>query len=420
MSLLPGSSALGPRRRRRLRRARRLAAVESLERRMVPSDLVSSVISGHVFLAVNPSLAASASFVTGASSPAQPAVAGTPVGLFDASNQLVATTLTSSDGFYAFSVSNPTETLMQTLTLGPTLTNYEEPLSPGLSLFDPTRSQLLSVTVSVQSDLVSQIVVDNTGGETSQITSTLSGAVNLVGLVPGGVAKLEGASPTAAPVELPENQQTTLTLEAPSVQTYVFDQPTDLAFYTATVGGSTVSPVIGTTALLQLSTSPNGNLTTDATTSGSATVVVSYSYVPSQGNFTVRLLAQPAGTVPGPSLLDGQPVPTSNGPTGVAVVPNGGDSVTVDFTVVPVPTPPVTSPATPGLTAAPSGASVSTAPGGSPRTASRRPVASGHVNRITRPAVATRTVASDSAEGSSQDFGASHPGGPVFRIGRRR
>ena len=170
-----------------------------------------------------------------------------------------------------------------------------------------------------------------------------------------------------------------------------------------------MSPVTGTTALVQVSITPNGDQSTDATTRGSATVVVVYSYIPSAENDTVRLLAQPAGTVPGPSRLDGQPVPTSNGPTGVAVVLNGGDPVTVDFTAVAAPPPPVPSSATPGLAAAPGGAS---------GIASRLPATSGHVNRITLPA--TRTVVSSDAGGSSPVLGASHPSGPALRIARRR
>ena len=190
----------------------------------------------------------------------------------------------------------------QTATVPNTLTNFTASFNPAINLFNPSLGTLMSVTVTVQATLTSQILAQNTSqSSSSTITPFITGDYSVSGLSEGIANNLNLKSPTpilvtansgdptfqgtsTAAWTTPDatgvpssNQQPAVS--ATDTQTFTLTAPGDLAFYTAGTGRTTVTPQLtmhGTSG----ATAPNGNLQTDVLTSGSGVITISYDYCP--------------------------------------------------------------------------------------------------------------------------------------------
>jgi hypothetical protein len=170
----------------------------------------------------------------------------------------------------------------QTLSYGPQLTDFaNEPLSPALSLFNPSLGTLLSVTVDYSAAIQSNITSQNestSSGIPGGITATLSGSFQIDGLNEPISQPTKSDSETSAPqppAPTPPVVFPTITLADSSSSTYT--DPASLAFFTATSGRTTLTPTMTATATATASAT-DGNLLTTTDTSASSTVTVSYSY----------------------------------------------------------------------------------------------------------------------------------------------
>ncbi len=170
----------------------------------------------------------------------------------------------------------------QTLSYGPQLTSFaNEPLSPPLSLFNPSLGTLLSVTVDYSAAIQSNITSQNrstSSGIPGGITATLTGSFHIDGLNQPISQPTKSVSETSAPqppAPTPPVIFPTITIADSSSSTYV--DPASLAFFTATSGRTTATATMTATADATASAT-NGNLLTTAMTSASSTVTVIYSY----------------------------------------------------------------------------------------------------------------------------------------------
>lgn len=185
----------------------------------------------------------------------------------------------------ASDVASAPQTLpVQTLTLPTTLTNIQnQPLSPSLALFNPALGTLSSVTVAQSVTFLSDISAQNLDPNASAtITATLSGSYQIDGLsqtINGPIRSVSSQPLTAGPfgssndtVNFPQLQ-----LEQSSTATYT--DAADLAFYTATSARSSIAPTMSATGQ-GFSTSSSSNLLRNNTTTASATVAITYTYIP--------------------------------------------------------------------------------------------------------------------------------------------
>lgn len=180
-------------------------------------------------------------------------------------------------------------TKLQTVTVPDTLTNFSQPFAPPITLFNPSLGTLVAVHVTAQATLTSQITSENTS-TTSEATitgftagtysitginRTISGSLNkqtdpiTVPAFGGGVPDFTGPSTAVFPT------LTTTSSEPP----ITFTAPSDLAFFTASAGRTTISPVLTENARSGAN-APNGNLLTLVRTSGSGVITVTYEYSP--------------------------------------------------------------------------------------------------------------------------------------------
>jgi len=189
------------------------------------------------------------------------------------------------------------------------------PFAPPISLFDPSLGTLTAVHVTVQGTLTSAIKSQNTSTTSpADITAfidptrsnyTVTGlsqpVTHSLGVTAGPVhvstyngtdPAFTGAStvlwtPPPYPPSVPVGQ-TAPALTATDTQSFNLTAPADLAFYTASTGRTTITPVLIANGFSG-ATAPNGNLQTDVRTSGSGVVTVSYEYIPRCPN-VVRLV----------------------------------------------------------------------------------------------------------------------------------
>ncbi len=170
----------------------------------------------------------------------------------------------------------------QTLLYGPQLTNFaNEPLSPTLSLFNPSLGTLVSVTVDYSAAIQSNITSQNrstSSGIPGGITATLTGSFDIDGLNQPISQPTTSVSETSAPqppAPTPPVVFPTLTIGDSASSTYT--DPASLAFFTASSGRTTATATMTATADATASAT-NGNLLTTTMTSASSTVTVGYSY----------------------------------------------------------------------------------------------------------------------------------------------
>jgi hypothetical protein len=172
----------------------------------------------------------------------------------------------------------------QTVSIGDTLTNFtNQPLSPPLSLFNPSLGTLLSVSVSHSARLQGNVTSQNLSATSpTVITATYSGSYQIDGLnqaiaqptrtltsdpTPAGEFGSPTDTVTFPPFVLSDSSTTTET------------DPASLAFFTGSSSRSAITLTMTATAAAAAS-APNGNLLTTTMSTGSATVTVAYTYLP--------------------------------------------------------------------------------------------------------------------------------------------
>ena len=309
-------------------RNRAFLRLEALETRALPSAVS---ISGFVYSDANNN---------GLFNSGETPIAGSPIELHDASNQLVAATTTDANGFYSFSndprINTNSTTLTHTIAFPDTPTNWTATQS--VPQFDPSLGTLTSVEIDNADPITNAIKVENLDTAPATIHATVTGGLTLSGpSVPGlnvalsadqtfdasafdGTIDFGGSSgKTFAPQTINGTTSTVLT------------SAIDLAKYTGT---GTVS----FTEAAQASATATGsaNLLVEVNTSAAAKVTIIYHYTPSNqltpGNYTIVQTSDP------PGYLDGEvtagnvtPVPNSVGTNVIHVTLSNTDLTNNDF-----------------------------------------------------------------------------------------
>jgi protocatechuate 3,4-dioxygenase beta subunit len=298
------------RRSTRAKRARAFLKVEALESRFLPSG---ATISGFVYYDANNN---------GLYDPGETPLANNPIELHDASNKVVATTVTDANGFYTFGTdprvnTNPT-TLSHTISFPETPTDWTATQS--VPQFDPSLGTLTSVEILNADPIKNTIKVENLDTAADQIHVTMTGTLTLSapgvsGLVTNlsadqtfsasafdGTIDFGGTSGhTFAPQTVNGSNSTTLTAA------------TDLAQY---IGTGTVSFTEATHASSMATGS--ANLLVQVNTTAASNVTVIYHYIPSNsltpGNYTIVQTSDPPGYLDGLVTAGNvSPVPNSVG-----------------------------------------------------------------------------------------------------------
>jgi hypothetical protein len=176
----------------------------------------------------------------------------------------------------------PVTSPAQTVSIGNTLTSFTNlPLSPTLSLFNPSLGTLLSVTVSHSATIQSSITSQNLSPSSpTVITASLSGSYQIGGLNQPISQPTETLSSQPTPAGVFGSGTDTVTfppLVLTDSSTTTFTDPASLAFFTSSSGRSATTLTMTATAASSAS-APNGNLLTTTSTSASSTVTVSYTY----------------------------------------------------------------------------------------------------------------------------------------------
>jgi hypothetical protein len=193
-----------------------------------------------------------------------------------------------------------TQTVVQTLSVPSTLTNFSQALTPALKLFDPTLGTLQSVSVTGTGSITSMIETQNTSpnSPSTNVEAFVMGNFSLP--LPGGLNTLAGmfsqttgpgltlaaASSPPGPINfLPPSGHmfdpltATGTLAGPGGQPIVITDAATLAAFTASAGQTQTSLVLTANGTAG-ATGTAGNLSTQVTTSAQASVTVTYTYQP--------------------------------------------------------------------------------------------------------------------------------------------
>jgi hypothetical protein len=178
---------------------------------------------------------------------------------------------------------SPVTVPAQALSLPSTLTNFtNQPLSPSLSLFNPSLGTLTSVTVTESALLQSMITSQNRSTTSSTvITASLSGSYEIDGLsqpIVQPTRTFTSAPETAGPLGSGTDTVTFPPLQLSSSSATIFSDPASLAFFTASPGRTTITPTM--TATASGSAHAGANLSTTAVTTASSNLAVSYTYIP--------------------------------------------------------------------------------------------------------------------------------------------
>ncbi|WP_406694763.1 choice-of-anchor E domain-containing protein [Singulisphaera sp. Ch08] len=280
--------------------------------------LTASVISGYVYHDANGD---------GLYGSGDSPIAGSPIQLVNSAKMVVGSTTTNASGQYQFSSDSTVQltptTSTQALSFPATPTNFTR--SATISQFDPSLGTLTSVDVTFSGKLASQIKVESRDGTPMTVIGHAEGT--LVTQAPGiadltlrptstvtfPAAAYDGLSDFGGTSgkdfgEVSANESKTVTLTTPS----------DLAAYTGT---GTVPFSVG--AASSSAAAGPGNLLTEISSTGEATVDVVYHYLPQSdlrpGRYSIVQTTQPAGYLQGSNSRGGAVLPKSAGVDTIAV-----------------------------------------------------------------------------------------------------
>lgn len=179
-------------------------------------------------------------------------------------------------------------TAAQSAVVPQTLTNFSLPFAPDLNLFDATLGELVSVRVTTQATLTSQIISQNTSTNSgAEITGFTNGSYAITGLPTPVTGNLNGTTATVSvpvfPGGNPDFTGPTTVVFDPLVvsdsEAITYTSAADLAFFTQSAGRTTITPTLAAQAQSGAS-APNGNLQTDVRTFGNGQISVAYEYIP--------------------------------------------------------------------------------------------------------------------------------------------
>jgi hypothetical protein len=286
--------------------------LEALERRDQPAASAGASISGYVFVDSNNN---------GTFDAGEQPIANNQIALQDSSGNTIATTTTDANGFYQFTTNPTIDTSPHTLThnLDFASQNTDNVRTGELPQFDPSLGQLTSVEIINTGSITSDISAENTSNTSpTTISGTVSGVLSLTGTgfqldtnlannagtfnatVFDGSLDFSGSSgKDFGPKTASGSKSITLTGDA--MQAYI--------------GTGTVQVTESTTATS--SATGGGNVLVGVQSNGQAGVEVVYTYIPSNslkpGNYIVRQLAEPPGTIDGKDSSNGVFVPHAPG-----------------------------------------------------------------------------------------------------------
>ncbi len=282
--------------------------VESLETVRLLSGCPS--ISGFVYLDANND---------GLFESGETPIAGNPIELLNSSGVVVGQATTDATGAYSFmtdsTISQATQTVTQTASVPSQPTNFTSDLT--LPQFDSSLGTLTQVDVTVSGMMASDIKSENTSTSSpTTITATVSGLMTLTSPVSGLDISAPGSA-IAGTYDAATFGGGPITYSAPSghdfgTATAPFQQTASFK----TSAGDDLSGFVGSgtfaltfAADATSGASGGGNLQTEANSSVSANVAVTYYYTPtnclSPGNYTIVQEQEPPGTLNGKDSSNG-------------------------------------------------------------------------------------------------------------------
>jgi SdrD B-like domain/Domain of unknown function (DUF4214) len=287
--------------------------VETLESRALPS---STTISGFVYYDANNN---------GVFDPGETPIANSQIKLINnTTNQVAGTTTTAADGSYSFTtdttVQGPEQnTATQTITLGPTLTNFQD--QGALPQFDPSLGTLDQVVITESGTILSNIQAENTSPVADTIQGTVSGNFSLsapgvsndILTVTGQTNSFSAAANPSADHSFTGPSSVTwnnVSATSGTPNTITITDPTALNAY---IGTGTVAVTDSANATSN-ATDTTGNITTNIVSSGEATLTVTYYYhsagsIQSNDTYTVEQVNVPPTYIPGLNSKNGVVLP---------------------------------------------------------------------------------------------------------------
>ena len=292
-----------------------------LEERMM---LAASVISGYVYHDASGD---------GLYGPGDLPIAGSPIQLVNSAKMVVGSTTTDASGKYQFSTDSTVQAApvssTQTLSFPATPTNFTK--SATIAQFDPSLGTLTSVDVTFAGSLTSQIRAESRDANPMTITGQTEGtlAVQAPGIADLTLRPTSTVTfPAAAYDGVPDFGGTSGkdfgAVAADDSKSVTLTTPGDLAAYTGT---GTVPFSVGA-ASSSAATGP-GNLLTDISSTGEATVNVVYHYLPHSdlkpGRYSIVQTSQPDGYLQGSNSRGGVVLPKSASVNTIPVTLAGSD-----------------------------------------------------------------------------------------------
>ncbi|MCL4232010.1 MAG: choice-of-anchor E domain-containing protein [Dehalococcoidia bacterium] len=271
-------------------------------------------------------------------------IGGSSIALRDSTGATVATTLTSSSGYYQFnndtSVRPPEESVTHSLSFPQTTTDWS--MTRSAPRFDPAMGTLTGVDVTNSAAITSGIKAESLDGEASTLSATVSGMVALT--IPGA------DTVTTAPV-----------VEAGSFDAAAYDGIADFSgpsghdfgSHTASgaattgVSGPALSQYVGTgtveflgVATATSHTTGGGNVLNKINTVASAQVILTYRYLPvvclKAGSYKIVQTEQPPGYADGRETAGNTtPLPNTKGSDSISITISGGDLPNNNFGELP-------------------------------------------------------------------------------------
>lgn len=311
------------------RKNRVILNVEALEDRAVPS---TNTISGYVYFDANNN---------GVFDPGEKPIANSQIVLINNTNgQIAGTTTTAADGSYSFTTDDTIQgpeqyTTAQTITLGPTLTNFQD--TGALPQFNSSLGTLDKVVITESGTILSTIQAENTSPDADTIDGTVSGNFSLSAPgVSNDSLSVTGQTNTFSAAGNPNDDHSftgassvtwsDVSATSATPNTITITDPTALADY---VGNGTVA-VTETADATSNAKDTTGNITTNIVSDGEATLTVTYYYhtagsIQTNTSYTVEQPNVPNGYVPGLNSKNGTILPYNPTPpeeiTNIIVTP---------------------------------------------------------------------------------------------------
>jgi uncharacterized protein (DUF2141 family) len=302
--------------------------IEALEDRAM---LDANAISGFVYFDANNN---------GIFDDGEEPIADSQLELRDSAGRLIATASTDENGFYIFDRDDRIDTTPRTVTRTIRFNEVRTSKSQTLTVprFDDRLGMLVGVTFEVDGLITSDIKVENLDDESTEIVATVSGSLFFFG--PGWEGAVE-----AAPVEnffRADAYDGRADYQGRSGMSFGKRAADAFGSIELTEDEFDLSEFIGTgnteinfRPMATSNATGGGNLQALITSTGSARVTVTYTYVPRNdlkpGNYRVIQMSDPEGTFDGKLSLGGVVIPGSVGKNSIDVRVTASEVTDVNF-----------------------------------------------------------------------------------------